>query len=53
MTSGAGADQVANGNKNVTASDAEFMVHLYKMSEEQDEPLSGDLSGKSSTWRLL
>jgi hypothetical protein len=40
------ADQVANDTNSIKLQDAELEIHIYRMSEEADDEIAGELSGK-------
>jgi hypothetical protein len=39
-------DEVANDTNSIKLQDAELEIHIYRMSQEADEDIAGELSGK-------
>ena len=39
-------DEVANDTNSIKLQDAELEIHIYRMSEEADDEIAGELSGK-------
>jgi hypothetical protein len=40
------ADELANDTNSIKLQDAELEIHIYRMSQEADEEIAGELSGK-------
>jgi hypothetical protein len=40
------ADEVANDTNSIKLQDAELEIHIFRMSQEADEDIAGELSGK-------
>jgi hypothetical protein len=40
------ADELANDTNSIKLQDAELEIHIYRMSQEADEDIAGELSGK-------
>jgi hypothetical protein len=39
-------DEIANDTSSIKLQDAELEIHIYRMSEEADDEIAGELSGK-------